>query len=208
MGSIASPNPITCGRRNCAACGRWKLAIEFYWRWEHKRVQIDGKVRRATERYKNPAIDNICAECRRAREKARYEALPPEVKKLSIDRTNRAHKKRRERWVTEIRFARMAHDARRKQFEDDESVDITPFRMWLVGMIRRHGSNTRVAEIAKVDEKRIRIWADGYEWFAGHEEPTPVRSVRLSTVDQISIALDDVGLLNRLYPYVEDEEVA
>jgi hypothetical protein len=76
--------------------------------------------------------------------------------------------------------------------------------MWLLGQLKKHN----VEELARksgVDHVQLRRWANGYEWpNSSCDEPRPIRSVRLSSVDQVGVGMNDPGLLDRLYPYIEE----
>jgi hypothetical protein len=93
-----------------------------------------------------------------------------------------------------------------RPYHDDQELDVVPFRMWILGQIRAHGGvASEVAHKIGVQEARIRHLADGYYWPANRmcDEPVPIRTVRLSTVDEYGTRLGDPGLLDRLYPYIE-----
>lgn len=70
--------------------------------------------------------------------------------------------------------------------------------MWFLGQIK----GRELYEVAKnlsIDEAQVRRWVNGYDWDSKNCEPRPIRYVRLSTVDKISIEMGDPGMLNRLY---------
>lgn len=200
-------NPITCGRRNCARCTRWRHAVDFKWRWNYKRVKRGAahhkKTKKLRTRYPTPTIDTVCRWCRNKERREYYASLTTEQKRAKGRRANENARKRRAKWEIEIHYARMAQD-RAKEHYDDENVDIVPFRMWLLGQLKKHN----VEELARksgVDHVQLRRWANGYEWpNSSCDEPRPIRSVRLSSVDQVGVGMNDPGLLDRLYPYIEE----
>jgi len=201
-------NPIICGRRNCAACGRWRHAVDFKWRWNKKRVpnvnqNARTKTRSTRKRHPTPIIDSVCKACRRRQSKERYHSLTPAQKHKIIKRANANAAKLRAKWEQEIHYARMSVD-NNHDIPDDENLDVVPFRMWLLGQIRIQGSASIVARMIGVQESRIRHLADGYYWPSDNycDEPAPIRTVRVSTVDIYGLKMGDPGLLNRLYPYV------
>jgi len=203
-----SQNPIICGRRNCAICGRWKHAVDYKWLWGKKRVpNIDPdaktKTKNTRKRYPTPIIDTVCKSCRREQSRERYRNLTPAQKRKLVRRANANAAKRRAKWEREIHYARMSVDNKRAA-PDDENLDVVPFRMWLLGQIRLQGDASTVARMIGVNEGRVRHLADGYYWSPNGytAEPIPIRTVRVSTVDIYGLKMGDPGLLNRLYPYV------
>ena len=144
--------------------------------------------------------------CRRQESRERYANFSPEQKRKVQQRANANSAKLRAKWESEIKYARMSVIGRsREPNKLDEELDIVPFRMWILGQIRIFGSTTEVAKRIGVNEGRIRHIADGYYWPYERvcDEPTPIRTVRLSTVDAYGVAMNDPGLLDRLYPYIE-----
>jgi hypothetical protein len=196
-------NPIICGRRVCAGpCGRWRHTVDFKWRWQKHGRTNGNRVRRA----KRPTIDSVCQPCRRAEERKRYRALSEAERRAKGLRANQQAAARRAKAAVAVEMARLSIERRKHLFDDDE-LDLVPFRMWVLAKARELGSIQAVADVAGVEEKSMRRWAEGYEWnngFVGGCLPTPIRSVRMSTVDEVGVAVGEQDLLNRLYPYVED----
>jgi len=80
-------------------------------------------------------------------------------------------------------------------------VDFVPFRMWVLFQIKMIGAK-ELARRIDVSEGLVNKWARGYAWERSGCEPTPIRSIELTTVDVVATRFEDTGLLNRLYPYV------
>src|SRR6185436_21159085 len=100
---MASENPIILGRRNCAQCTRWKLAIDFGWKWPMKKLGRGMK-----RRSKTPVIDNNCTVCRREIERERYQSLSPEDRHAKIAAAVASNRARRERQNQQYRRAQLA----------------------------------------------------------------------------------------------------
>lgn len=212
---MKSDNPIICGRRNCSKCTRWRPVTDFKWRWQKRRSTIDPpsglKTRGLKSRYKTPQISTVCVACARSGERERYNNLSEEERQARVHKAVENTKAQRRKLREQIHYAQLAH-SRRRVFKDDQEVDLVPFRMWLLGKVRAVGNTKALASEARVNEKAIRRWADGYDWdyeigqaWAGCE-PKPIHSIRLSNVDRIGVALGEPDLLDRLYPYAEKED--
>jgi hypothetical protein len=212
-------NPIICGRRNCVACGRWLHTVDFKWRWNYRRRNVKPgekakngiKTKRLKSRYPTPIVDTVCRRCRSDMEKTRYRSLPPERKRERAQRSNANTRLRKQKLEEQIRYARMAHRNHSRNYVDNESYEITPFRMWLLRQVRMIGTVESFATSYGLDAREVRRFCDGFIWegtrglSSGWDgcEPTPIQSVTLSTVDRYGVAVDDPGLLDRLYPYAE-----
>lgn len=146
------------------------------------------------------------------RERARYAALTPEQKREKGRLANQRKQARLES-VRKLErqnymLRRAARDRHRKRYGNEPLVDLTPFRMWLLGKQRQHGGTSSLARVLGMDESRLRAFLRGYsfedpglgapDWCG----PVPIISVSIEVVDRCltnegSIRLDD------LYPHVE-----
>lgn len=155
-------------------------------------------------RYEKPKISTVCASCNRKRERESYARLTPEQKKAKGDRANKVKAKRRRKLEEQIMRARMIHDKKDPKW-DDKRVDLIPFRMWVIGQIRIAGGIKPLSVRLGVDEAAVRRWANGFEWDETSSwcEPHPILTVNVVTVDSIGVKMDDPGLLDRLYPFVD-----
>src|SRR5262245_21156822 len=91
--------------------------------------------------------------------------------------------------------------------EWDHYLDAVPFRMYLIRQRREFSDTKAMATAIGVGEQQLRRWLQGYEWINGVGcEPSPIRSVRVRSVDKVGIALGDPGLLNRLYPWKQKDQ--
>lgn len=213
----SSDNPIICGRRNCSKCTRWRLVTDFKWRWPKRRTTVDVtsglKSRGLKSRRKDPQISTVCNVCARAGERERYHNLTEEERLHRVHKAVQNAKAQRRLLKDQIHYAKLAQSRRKRRWDENE-VDLTPFRMWLLGRVRANGPPglRGLASEVGVDEKQLRRWADGYDWdyeigqaWAGCE-PRPIHSIRPSTVDRIGLGLGEPDLLNRLYPWVDKED--
>lgn len=210
---IRGPKPLVWrGYRNCDRCTRWRPVSDF-------------TVYQTRTGYEQ--IKGTCEECKKRVERERYARLTPEQKRAKGIKANKQAKKRREKALREIERQARILDKQNEKLEkqwdkieraqkytraprhvyDDDSVDITPFRMWLLRQYREHGYvlDTLAKEIG-MDPSRTRRFLDGYMWNGAGRNPDPIRHIRLSTVDKIGAAIGDPELLERLYPLeVEDD---
>lgn len=200
-------NPIILGRRNCARCTRWRHTVDFKWRWQRKHYKTRTL---RPPRYRTPTIDTVCKSCRRKQERERYNHLSEEEKRARGRIANKQAQIRRDKLNEQI--ARMNQiRAQRTPRWDDKTVDITPFRMWLLGKSRREGGAAGLSRQIGTHERNVRRWLDGYDWDqdSGHAfaycEPKPIYSVTVGVVDKVGVALGEPDLLNRLYPFVEED---
>ena len=184
-------------RRNCTRCTRWRLAVDFKWRWQK---------RRNGQRYETPTIDTVCQVCRRQDERDRYARLSDEAKRAKGIRANEQALKRRARLEEQVQRARQAAQSYARGAE----LDLTPFRMWLLGKARQEGGAVALASQIGTDEKNVRRWLHGYDWdnddgWGGWAkcEPRAIRTVTIRIVDEVGIALGEPDLLERLYPFLE-----
>lgn len=187
------------GRRNCKRCTRWKLDIEFPWRWQRRKGKRD--------RYARPVIEGTCHACRREQARERYQARPLEERRAIGRRANENRRKR-------IEQAReQAHRARRAYLPGGglAELPLTPFRMWLIGRARANGGANSLAREIGVNDEMVRRWLQGYVWdndpgWGGWAscEPRPIYTVGVATVDRVGVALGEPDLLDRLYPYNEE----
>jgi hypothetical protein len=131
--------------------------------------------------------------------------MPLAEKQALGRRANEHARRRRDKAVAAVEMARMSVERRKHLFNDHE-LELIPFRMWVLAKAREMGGILALADAAGLEEKAVRRWADGYEWnrgFVGGCLPTPIRSVRMSSVDEMGVAVGEQDLLERLYPYVE-----
>lgn len=197
-----SDNPIICGRRNCKVCGRWRLATDYRWRWhKHRRKGARGRQARSNR----PTVGTVCMVCLRQMERARYAALAPAARQAVGVRANDNARKRKEK------MEETAKRAARVLRHGNGQLDLTPFRMWLLGKARQEGGAVALGSQMGMDEKNVRRWLHGYDWdndegWGGWAkcEPRPVYTVDVATVDRVGVALGEPDLLDRLYPYAEE----
>jgi len=203
------PKPLVWrGYRNCDKCTRWRPVSDF-------------TVYQTRTGYEQ--IKGICEPCKREAERLRYEALSPEEKRKKGIKANEQARKRRDNALHEIERLRKILDKQNKQLEkqwdklergrkilkvkheeSDVYVDVTPFRMWLLRQHRLLDYDTKaLANAIGQNDARVNRWLQGYEWNGTGYDPSPVRSIHISTVDQIAVRIDDPGLLERLYPFVD-----
>lgn len=145
------------------------------------------------------------------RERARYAALSPEEKKAYGKRANGRTKAKLERLKTlEIEYRRLYREhnnLRRDIYSGQPLLDVTPFRMWLIGKQREYGDTYALAKIIGQDESRVRMWLQGYVWERPRVEgadycgPTPVRGVTIDVVDR-ALQAEGSTTLDQLYPKI------
>lgn len=200
------------GRRNCDRCTRWRPVSDF----------TVYKTRTGYEQIKGE-----CDHCKRERENARYAKLSEKQKRAKGIKANKQAEKRRNKALAEIERLHSIVDKQNETLEkqwykiehvrrhpralygsvNGTFVDIVPFRMWLLRQHRESGYNlSGLAMKIGVDEKQIRRWIDGFEWTGVGRDPVPIRTVAILTVDKIGIAMEDPGLLERLYPLAVDDD--
>jgi len=164
-------------------------------------------------------IKGQCEFCKREIERNRYNKLSPDQKKEKGKKANKQAQKRRNKQLEFIERQRKILDKQNHRIEDlelrmerartryrhvenpDRYVDFVPFRMWLMRQNRLHEYNTtQLAEEIGQDASRVGRWLQGFEWNGAGRDPTPIRSIEIKVVDAIGVAIDDPGLLTRLYP--------
>ena len=80
--------------------------------------------------------------------------------------------------------------------------------MWLLRKHRETGYNVgELAQAVDQDPSRVKRWLDGFMWNGAGRDPDPIRAIDIGTVDAIGVAMDDPGLLERLYPLEVDVDV-
>lgn len=181
MGKVK--NPIICGRRNCTKCGRWRHTIDFKWSW------------RNPEYRQKPTISSVCDACRRAKERERYHSLPAEERRQRIKDAVESKRRREARRSQQIAAAQERDNAK---FNQAGYVDIVPFRMWLLLKARTNGDD--LAQRAKVTSSRLNEWLEGCTWTGHYCEPTPIRSIALRTVEDVTTRLGEPEAAAMLYP--------
>jgi hypothetical protein len=197
------------GYRNCDVCSRWRPVSDY-------------PVYKSRSGYEQ--IKGQCFACKRAKERARYDRLDAKAKRAKGIKANQQAKKRRTAALHEIerlhknldkqneriekQWAKMEKSRTRiLHWENGEAyLDAIPFRMWLLRQHRIRGYEVAAlaSEIGQ-DESRVRRWLDGFQWNGAGRDPTPIRSIKLTTVDEIAVALEDPGLLERLYPVLDPD---
>ena len=210
----AGPKPIAWrGYRNCDRCTRWRPVSDFtVYRTRTGFEQIKGE----------------CDHCKRQREKERYDALTPEQKRAKGKKANKQAQKRRDKALVFIERQRRILDEQNHKIEilsdkidrarkanrpprgtvNGSAVEITPFRMWLLRKHRETGYNVgELAQAVEQDPSRVKRWLDGYMWNSAGRDPDPIRAIDVGTVDAIGVAMNDPGLLERLYPLEVDVDV-
>ncbi|HWI67255.1 MAG TPA: hypothetical protein VNS88_02550 [Nitrospiraceae bacterium] len=197
------------GYRNCNQCTRWRPVSDF-------------TVYRSRSGYEQ--IKGVCEICKREKERARYDKLTPEEKRAKGIKANKQAQKRRDKQLRQIEHQRIILDkqnvrlekqwarlekarTRVLHWENGEAwLDVAPFRMWLLRLHRESGYNLReLAEQLGHDERQVYRWLNGFEWNGAGRDPTPIRSVKLVIVDNISVRMEDPGLIDRLYPVLDPE---
>lgn len=195
----AADYPVICGRRNCAVCGRWRHIIDFR---TYDRSKYGGKV----------YLSMTCRHCDNAKERERYHNMPEEQRLAIQERTSANQKARRRRArlqqedIKRIRFkASLGKDK-----NGDPLLEITPFRMWLIGRLRISGSIQKLAWELDMDPSLVTRYSNGYTWGSGagrqrdaYYGPNPVETVSITVVDRCLTAVG-VETLADLYPYLDD----
>jgi hypothetical protein len=209
---IPGPRPkLWRGYRNCERCTRWRPVSDF-------------NVYKSRSGYEQ--IRGECDQCKRDREKLRYDKLSETQKRSKGIKSNKQAAKRRSKALSEIQRLHVIVDDQNERLEEQwvkieqarkhsrairgtlngTAVDIIPFRMWLLRQYRQHGYNSSaLAQAMDQDEARVRRWLGGFLWTGAGRDPEPIRAITLATVDQIAIAMGDSGLLSRLYPFADDD---
>lgn len=212
MKDLPGPKPkLWRGYRNCNRCSRWRPVSDF-------------PIRKTRIGYEQ--ITGICQACIREQEQHRYASLSWEGKQEVGRRANRNARKRKKKQLTFIERQRKILDEQNEELErmhekyqrvrnryimrgvnGDEpiAVEITPFRMWLLRQYRlRNYDLAALAEEMGQDGSRVRRWLDGFYWNGTGRDPEAIRTITIATLDEIAVALDDPGLLERLYPLETD----
>lgn len=192
MAATRPDYPIICGRRNCAVCGRWRHTVDFKWRWSVPNSKI-GK----------PQIEAVCAACRRQAERKRYSKLTDDEK---VARGKKINKQKRERRRLEQAQIEVAITQQATSKLAAGTVDFVPFRMWLLLKSRVNGNKPRVlSDRAHIHYEKMERWLQGYEWRDGsYCEPTPIRSIPLKDVENVTTRLGEPEAARALYPLSYD----
>lgn len=205
LNPIRGPKPkLWRGYRNCERCTRWRPVSDF----------TVYKTRTGYEQIKGE-----CIECKRQREKERYDKLTDEQKRAKGKKANKQAERRRNKSLHEIEKLRdeIAKQDRKleKQHEKIRSLraeiprghwagsglDIVPFRMWLLRQYRIHDYNvTNLAFDLNQNERQVRRWLDGYDWNGRRGVPAPVRSITKEKIIDVGDAIGEPRLLEELYP--------
>lgn len=199
--------PLILGRKNCARCTRWRHAVDFRWRWLKSGA--------------GPYIDKFCIPCRKELDRQAYARMSPAQKQRKIKRDYELKYEARhalDALLAELEQHPKNELLRRKiynvnvilnngsgKYKRADHVDITPFRMWILVKVREYGSAVALANAIGHDEKQVRRWAEGVDWFDSCD-PRPIRGVSLGTVDAIMTRLEIPHVFNELYPFVEELE--
>jgi len=184
-------NPITCGRRNCAVCGRWRLIIDFKWRWYKS-----GHIRN---------ISTVCVPCINAKGRAYWKKKSKAERSIIGRRNNEQAHARRNR--DREALAEAEHELAQLRAITDippNHVDFQPFRMWLLWHVREFRSPNAMAERAHKKAVTVQDWLNGYEWNDVSCEPVPIRSVKLRDVENVTTYLGHPEAVYGLYPAVYD----
>ena len=207
------PKPLVWrGYRNCERCTRWRPVSDFTV---------------STTRTGYEQIKGECEHCKRQRAKDAYNKLTPEQKRAKGRKANKQAQQRRTSALGEIErlqknldkqnerieklWARIERGRKHMRMRHEENgavtyVDIVPFRMWLLRYHREHGYNLeQLCDDINVEPRQVKRWLDGFDWVGVGRDPTAVRSIDIVSVDKVGIAVDDPGLLERLYPLLIDE---
>jgi len=206
------PKPLVWrGYRNCDVCTRWRPVSDF-------------TVYQTRTGYEQ--IKGTCDACKRRVERERYERLTAEEKRAKGRKANKQAQKRRDKALVYIERQRDLLDRQNEKIErlekrveagrtrilyeedhlDGPYVDAIPFRMWLLRRHREGGYNTQeLADEIGFDHSQVTSWLNGYKWNGAGRDPAALRSIKLSTVDAVSVTLNDPGLVARLYPLLIEE---
>jgi hypothetical protein len=200
------PKPLVwTGYRNCDVCTRWRPVSDF-------------TVYQTRTGYEQ--IKGTCDACKRKVERDRYNRLTPAQKKAKGVKANKQAQKRRDKALTFIERQAAILDKQNEKIERLEKqveagrkhmhirhvdgvryVDAVPFRMWLLRRHRESGYDVaRLADDIGRDHSQVSRWLQGYQWNGAGLDPEPLRSISLATVDEVAVALNDPGLVTRLYP--------
>lgn len=173
-------------------------------------------------------IKGTCEACKRQVERDRYNKLTPEQKRAKGVKANKQAAARRNKALAYIERQRAILDKQNERIERLEKkveagrtrilheedhrvsgesyIDVVPFRMWLLRKHREGGYNTaQLADEIGFDHSQVTSWLNGYKWNGAGRDPAPLRSIKLSTVDEVAVKLEDPGLVERLYPLLYDD---
>jgi hypothetical protein len=203
MGAVLTE--LDLRRKNCTKCKRWKLAIEFPWRWKSR-----GRALAI------PYIHSVCSSCKTQKERERYDALTPEEKRAKGKKANRQAYERRHKLnaqvvklKTRVETLEERLDKYRKRvgiakrtYDNEILLDIVPIRMFLIKQARI-SSMKSIARQVGVDESLVRRHVQGFYWESSCD-PRPVRTVTLSTVDKYLVRLNAEQRLDDMYPEIDD----
>lgn len=128
------PNPLICGRKLCAKCGRWRHGCYF----------------RPLAANTGSGLDSYCETCRRADRRARWARASAEQRKLVIEYERiRAEVKRRERGVTPRKFRN------RRTVVDRAEMKFLPVGPLRAAMKREGYEPALLARRAGVDSRSV-----------------------------------------------------
>jgi hypothetical protein len=206
------PKPLVWrGYRNCDVCTRWRPVSDF-------------TVYQTRTGYEQ--IKGTCDACKRRVERERYDRLTPEQKRAKGRKANKQAQKRRDKALVYIERQRAILDKQNEKIErlekrveagrsrilhqenhlDGPYVDAVPFRMWLLRTHREGGYNVQqLADRIGRDHTQVQRWLNGFQWNGAGRDPVPFRSIQLKIVDEVSVALNDPGLVTRLYPLLIED---
>jgi hypothetical protein len=179
---IRGPRPkLWRGYRNCDKCSCWRPVSDY----------TVYKTRTGYEQ-----ITSECDHCKREREKARYDKLSETEKRSKGIKANKRAMKRRSKALVEIERLHAIVDEQNERLEEQWA------KIEQVRKARKHARATR----GTINGTAVDRWLDGFLWTGAGRDPEPIRAINLATVDQISMAMGDSGLLSRLYPLEDDTE--
>lgn len=213
---------ITCGRRHCSDCGRWRPIVDFcVARWKDPIERTEPKYWR-----------NICRTCERLRGRERnaklngrtepygpqkYVGQTPEERRQRRLKNRRewqrnklendpewaeryrekqrfyAEKKRRERGAKPREVASSTY----KKCKGEEMVAIKPFQDWIEEKIELYGSIEDFASLIETSPRTVHRWRTGREMDRGRERK--FTEIPLNTVD-VALTREGSNGLWELYP--------
>lgn len=179
---------VTCGRRHCSDCGRWRPLVDF----------CVAKWRDPLERTEPQYFRNICRTCERLRGRVRnaqragrkepygpqkYVGQTPEERKQRRLKSRRdwqkmkletdpewaeryrekqrfyAEKRRRERGVQPLAIEKSTY----KRSKNDDLISIKPFQQWIESRIETYGSIEDFAIAVDTSPRTVLRWRTGRE---------------------------------------------
>jgi len=192
---------LEVGRKNCKRCTRWRLLVDYTWRWRLVRSKGSGR----KPRHIKPTIDGVCNYCRRIEEKNRYRLKTKEERKEIGRRANENRLKRIKKEQEKLDKTRaLVRYQQRELGWENERVSIIPFRMWVIRQIRLRGSLANFANEIGYDQSLVGRWANGFYW-EPESHPVPVYSIEIGTVDKVLTAAGASFELSMIYPLKDDQ---